>query len=37
MKRKRLNKKSSNRNFKKGLGTNKKNLPKRATRGGYRL
>lgn len=36
MKRKKLNKRKSNKNFKSGMGTNKKNI-QHATRGGYRL
>jgi len=35
--RKKLNKRKSNKNFKKGMGVNKKNIKPLSTRGGYRF
>lgn len=35
--RKKLNRKKSNRNFKKGMGINRKNVQISPTRGGFRL
>lgn len=35
--RKRLNRKKSNKNFKRGMKIQKKNIKPRSTRGGYRL
>lgn len=35
--RKRLNKKKSNKNFKKGMNVNKRNIVQKPSRGGHRL
>lgn len=37
MRRKKMSRKKSNKNFKKGMGTNRKNIAPAPTRGGYRL